>query len=83
MMSACVKWAKEHIDSFNEILARQLTSVEKVSEVHRRCIGVAKEHAALMSEVGLDFKDSVGQDVEKAHAEAGPREKDVVGLGLR
>ena len=27
LMSACVKWAKEHIDQFNILLKRQLSSV--------------------------------------------------------
>ncbi|KAL2044379.1 hypothetical protein N7G274_003084 [Stereocaulon virgatum] len=59
-MSACVKWAKERLDEFNEILARQLGSVRVGSETWRDCMARAKEHAGMMGEVGLDFVDLVG-----------------------
>ena len=79
MMSACVKWAKEQVDDFNEILARQLSSVEKDGPVWTECMDQAKEHASLLSEVGLDFKSMIGRghDTEKEAAAAEP-----VGLGL-
>ena len=64
MMSACVKWAKEHLDSFNVILARQLSSVQKNSSIRKECIEGARHHAMLMDEVGLDFKDLVGIGME-------------------
>lgn len=38
----------------------------------------AKEHAKMLSDVGLDFVNLVGQDIEKPDTE----EKDGVGLGL-
>ena len=60
MMSACVKWAKERLDEFNEILARQLGSVRVGSETWRDCMARAKEHAGMMGEVGLDFVELVG-----------------------
>ena len=60
MMSACVKWAKSHIDQFNELLARQLSSFDRDGEVWRGCIATAKQQAELMSEAGLDFKSLVG-----------------------
>ncbi|KAL2056453.1 hypothetical protein ABVK25_003477 [Lepraria finkii] len=59
-MSACVKWAKERLDEFNEILARQLGSVRVGSETWRDCMERAKEHAGMMGEVGLDFVNLVG-----------------------
>lgn len=59
MMSACVKWAKEQLDRFNIILARQLSSVQRHSPTWNECVGRAKEHAAMMDEVGMDFKELV------------------------
>jgi hypothetical protein len=60
MMSACVKWAKAHIDQFNELLARQLSGFDRAGEVWNESIATAKEQAELMAEVGLDFKSLVG-----------------------
>ena len=59
-MSACVKWAKQRLDDFNHLLAKQLGSVRPGSETWRDCVGRAREHAGLMAEVGLDFRDLVG-----------------------
>jgi hypothetical protein len=63
-MSACVKWAKEHVDGFNGILARQLSSVDSRSQIWADCMGRAREHAQLLVDVGLDFKDLIGRGVE-------------------
>ncbi|KAK3938786.1 hypothetical protein QBC46DRAFT_365238 [Diplogelasinospora grovesii] len=63
MMSACVKWAKEEVDAFNAILARQLSSAEEGNEVWMQCMNRAKEHAKMLFEVGLDFRNLVGQTV--------------------
>ena len=60
MMSACVKWAKEHLDGFNVILTRQLSSVQVGSPVWQECRERAKEHAGIMNEVGLEFRSLVG-----------------------
>ncbi|KAL8931018.1 MAG: hypothetical protein Q9208_000120 [Pyrenodesmia sp. 3 TL-2023] len=59
MMSACVKWAKEHLDGFNVILSRQLSSVQRGSPTWNECMDQAKEHAMMVDEVGLDFKELV------------------------
>lgn len=67
-MSACVKWAKEEVDAFNLLLARQLSSAEEGGEVWTQCMNRAKEHATMLSEVGLDFRNLVGRNV-KAGAE--------------
>jgi exocyst complex component 8 len=77
-MSTCVKWAKEEVEAFNIILARQLSSTERGGEVWTTCMDRAKEHAKMLSDVGLDFVNLVGQDIEKPATE----EKDGVGLGL-
>ena len=64
MMSACVKWAKEHLDGFNIILARQLSSVQKDSPTWKQCMEGARQHAMLTDEVGLDFEGLVGLAME-------------------
>ena len=63
MMSACVKWAKEHLDALNGVLKRQLGSVARGSEVVKECLERAREHAAMMGEVGLGFRDLVGVEL--------------------
>jgi len=45
-MSACVKWAKEQVDTFNTTWTE--------------CMEQAKEHSRMLSEVGLDFRSRVG-----------------------
>ncbi|KAL2172869.1 hypothetical protein VTG60DRAFT_47 [Thermothelomyces hinnuleus] len=77
MMSACVKWAKQEVDAFNAILARQLSGEKEGSEMWTRCMETAKSHAGMLSEVGLDFRNLVGQnmaaptDVSSSRAPAG------------
>jgi hypothetical protein len=77
-MSACVKWAKEQVDAFNIILARQLSSTEQGGAVWTECMNQAKEHAKMLSKVGLDFVSLVGRDsASDQGGQPGP-----VGLGL-
>ncbi|KAK3391037.1 serine/threonine-protein phosphatase pp2a catalytic subunit [Podospora didyma] len=64
MMSACVKWAKEEVDAFNVILARQLSSAEEGGEVWMQCMSRAKEHAKMLAGVGLDFVNLVGKNMD-------------------
>lgn len=77
-MSACVKWAKEEVEEFNVILARQLSSTERGGPVWTQCIERAKEHAKMLSEVGLDFTNLVGRDMDGRPIDS----QDAVGLGL-
>ncbi|KAL2164708.1 hypothetical protein VTH06DRAFT_3 [Thermothelomyces fergusii] len=63
MMSACVKWAKQEVDAFNAILARQLSGEKEGSETWTRCMETARSHAGMLSEVGLDFRNLVGQNM--------------------
>lgn len=76
-MSACVKWAKEQVDAFNLILARQLSSVDQDNPIWHECIEQAKTHASMLSDVGLDFENLISVDVEVKAANHGP-----IGLGL-
>lgn len=64
MMSACVSWAKKHVDDFNVILLRQLSSVEHGSQTYQDCIDRAKAHAGMLSDVGLDFRNMIGVEIE-------------------
>ncbi|KAI9675902.1 MAG: exocyst complex component exo84 [Trizodia sp. TS-e1964] len=57
LMSACVKWAKDQVDEFNKIVARQLSHVEPQSPLWDECLERVKENSAMMTEVGLDFKN--------------------------
>lgn len=77
MMSACVKWAKQEVEAFNVILARQLSSTERGGTVWTECMDRAKEHAKKLSAVGLDFQDLVGRDAALSDSSATP-----AGLGL-
>jgi exocyst complex component 8 len=61
MLSACVKWAKTHMDGFNALLERQLSGEKESSKTYMECMSRAHQHAAMLSEVGLDFKDLVGR----------------------
>lgn len=61
-MSACVAWAKKHVDDFNVILSRQLSSVDSESQTWKECMGRARTHAEMLADVGLDFKNLVGVD---------------------
>jgi hypothetical protein len=77
LMSACVKWAKEQVDDFNTILARQLSSTEREGQVWTECMDQAREHAKMLSEVGLDFKSLIGRDATSQPYLGAP-----AGLGL-
>jgi hypothetical protein len=63
MISACIKWAKAHVDEFNALLERQLSSVDKNGETYNACMERARSHASMLNEVGIDFKDLVGAPV--------------------
>ncbi|KAF2754602.1 hypothetical protein EJ05DRAFT_541167 [Pseudovirgaria hyperparasitica] len=82
MMSACVKWAKEHVDEFNIILIRQLSSVDKGNDIWNACMNRAKDHAGLLSEVGLDFREMIGRASAIAMVNGIGTHNGDVGLGL-
>ena len=65
MMSACIKWATGHLETFNALLIRQLSSVERGGNVWRECMDVVWAHEReMLGGVGLDFKDVVGRTLE-------------------
>jgi len=81
-MSACVKWAKEHVDHFNTILRRQLSSVEKNCDTWNQCLDLAHEHAGMLRSVGLDFSELVGSGVGEGEGPNELHSREPVGLGV-
>jgi hypothetical protein len=77
-MSACVKWAKEHVDQFNLLLKRQLSSVDEGGKLWTECMQLAHEHASMLKDVGLDFSELVGSGVRESESQS----QEPVGLGL-
>jgi hypothetical protein len=78
LMSACVKWAKEHVDQFNLLLKRQLSSVDEGGKLWTECMQLAHEHASMLKDVGLDFSELVGSGVRESESQS----QEPVGLGL-
>lgn len=76
MTSACIKWAKGHLDDFNALLGRQLYSVERGTDVWEKCMDIVHEHAELLSEVGVDFGDLVARDLGVDSSGGGGQEGD-------
>ncbi|PWY66459.1 hypothetical protein BO70DRAFT_433146 [Aspergillus heteromorphus CBS 117.55] len=64
MSSASIRWAKHHLDGFNALLTRQLSSVQRGTTVWQKCIDIVHQHANLLMEVGVDFTDLVAKDLE-------------------
>lgn len=64
MTSSCIRWAKLHLDGFNALLSRQLSSVQRGTSVWQKCLDIVHEHAALLTEVGVDFTDLVARGLE-------------------
>lgn len=91
MMSACVKWAKEHLEQLNVTLVRQLSSVERGGAVWNECLELIWEHEASLRDVGLDFHEVIGKGlgekpVVQAEREVQKNTREVnptAGLGIR
>ncbi|EXJ94288.1 hypothetical protein A1O1_02682 [Capronia coronata CBS 617.96] len=63
--SACIKWANEHLETFNTLLVRQLSAIEKDGKLWRECMDVVWSHEReLLGEVGLDFREVIGRGLE-------------------
>ncbi|KAL4988082.1 exocyst complex component exo84 [Aspergillus falconensis] len=73
MASACIKWAKHHLDCFNALLTRQLSSVQRGTTVWQKCIGIVHEQADILAEVGVDFTDLVAKGLEMTEEEKAAR----------
>jgi hypothetical protein len=65
MMSACIIWAKGHLEIFNTLLVRQLSSIDRNGTVWRECMDLVWNHEReMLGEVGLDFGEVVGRGLE-------------------
>lgn len=65
MMGACITWANGHLETFNALLVRQLSSVEKEGKVWQDCMDVVWSHEReMLGEVGLDFREVIGRNLE-------------------
>jgi hypothetical protein len=87
--SAVVKWAKDRVDEFNGVLERQLSSVERGSELWNECVDVVKKQSNVLSEVGVDFRGLVARNLsgdlgvrDGASWEEEAKVKGSVGLGV-
>ncbi|KAJ5184079.1 hypothetical protein N7492_001695 [Penicillium capsulatum] len=65
MSSSCIRWAKHHLDGFNGLLTRQLSSVQRGTAVWQKCLDIVHEHANMLTEVGVDFTDLVARGLEE------------------
>lgn len=65
MTSSCIRWARQHLDGFNSLLSRQLSSVQRGTSVWQKCLTIVHEHADLLNEVGVDFTDLVARGLEE------------------
>lgn len=76
MSSACIKWAKEHLDGYNSLLVRQLSSVQRGTSIWQKCMDIVDEHAASLSEVGVDFADLIKRGLSTEGNEEGAVEEE-------
>ena len=60
MGSVVIRWAKEQVESFNEHLQRQMSDTDRNSQLWRECMETTAKHASLLSEVGLNFNNMIG-----------------------
>lgn len=65
MSSSCIRWAKQHLDGFNALLGRQLSSVQRGTSIWEKCLDIVHQHANLLSDVGVDFTDLVARGLEE------------------
>lgn len=73
MSSSSIRWAKHHLDGFNALLSRQLSSVTRGSSIWDKCLDIVHEHAAQLNTVGVDFSDLVAQGLDDPSDSTGPR----------
>src|SRR5699024_4339506 len=69
MTSACIKWAKQHLDGFNALLTRQLSTVQRGTTVWQKCIDIVHEQAEVLREVAVDFTDLIARGLEMSGEE--------------
>ncbi|KAF3177893.1 exocyst complex component exo84 [Orbilia oligospora] len=57
LSSPLVKWAKEHVEGYSDLVTRQLSSVTREDDVFEQCVQYTLLHSTLLTDVGLDFRD--------------------------
>ncbi|EME40643.1 hypothetical protein DOTSEDRAFT_74254 [Dothistroma septosporum NZE10] len=80
--SAVVRWAKERVDELNAALERQLSNVDRDSDVWNTCIQTVKEQAMVLLDVGVDFRGLIARGLS-ADAAVAVNETQPTGLGVR
>lgn len=64
-ISACIKWANSHLETFNTLLVRQLSAVEKGGKLWRESVDVVWTHEReMLGDFGLDFRAVIGRRLE-------------------
>lgn len=64
MSSACIRWATQHLESFNALLTRQLSSVQRGTSIWTKCVGIVREYAEMLTEVGVDFTELIARGLD-------------------
>jgi hypothetical protein len=75
-ISACVKWANVHLETFNTLLVRQLSAIEQGGKLWRECMDVVWGHEKeMLGDFGLDFKEVIGRGLEAREAAGAKSQK--------
>jgi exocyst complex component 8 len=74
-ISACIKWANTHLETFNMLLVRQLSAIEQGGKLWRECMDVVWGHEKeMLGDFALDFKEVIGRGLEATGPVAGQTE---------
>ncbi|KAK6381554.1 exocyst complex component exo84 [Exophiala oligosperma] len=64
-ISACIKWANGHLETFNTLLVRQLSAIERQGQLWRECMDVVWTHEKeMLGDFGLNFREVIGRGLE-------------------
>ncbi|KIW11823.1 hypothetical protein PV08_09096 [Exophiala spinifera] len=64
-ISACIKWANGHLETFNTLLVRQLSAIERQGQLWRECMDVVWSHEKeMLGDFGLNFREVIGRGLE-------------------
>ncbi|KAI9891073.1 MAG: exocyst complex component exo84 [Vezdaea aestivalis] len=79
--SAAIAWAREHVEAFNRFLDHQLP--ERGTAERDECLEVARQHALVLKEVGVDFGGLVWEGGDEGSVTRSWDGGGEVGLGLQ
>lgn len=54
--SSIVEWAKEEVEEFMVIFAKQLFNLDPKSDIYKKCVEITKEQSAQITAVGLNLE---------------------------